>query len=926
MPLKPWYKLVTPREDLREGKPLDASEFAVHLDKVRDGSAPVDYQDPARFFERTYLTQNLIALGSEVLRRLSGEITETSSIFNMTTQFGGGKTHALTLLYHLASNGSKADGWQGVQALLAKSGVKSVPHAATAVFVGTEFDSLTGRGGTDGTPLRKTPWGEIAFQLGGADAFKFVEEHEKQLIAPAGDVIRQFLPKGRPALILMDEMMNYVSRYRKSGLSDQLYDFLQNLSETVRGQNNVVLVVSIPKSEVIEMTAEDEADYARFKHMLNRLGKPMIMSAESEVSEIIRRRLFEWDSNSVSADGKVRLPKEAIEVCNEFADWTTQYRNQVPSWFPVDHAREKFSSSYPFHPMLLSVFERKWQMLPRFQQTRGMLRLLALWVSRAYQDGFKGGHKDSLIGLGTAPLDDPLFRVAVFEQLGESRLEGAVTTDIAGKQESHSCQLDKVAVDAIKKARLHRKVATTIFFESNGGTLRSEATVPEIRLGVAEPEMDIGNVETVIETLTTTCYFLSVDRNKYRFGISPNLNKLLSDRRASIQTAEINECMRDEIREIFEEKTPVELVFFPEKSNQISDRPLLTFVVLSPEQALQEDRKVAPFVETMTKEYGTSARTFKNALVWCVPETSSNLREDARKYLAWQAIDDEARELSLDDTQIRLLSENLKKAKRDLREAVWRTYKILMLLNKDNTIRTVDLGLPHSSAAASLTALIVERLRKDGDVETTISPNCILRNWSPAFVEWSTKAVRDAFFASPVFPRLLNPDTIKETIARGVNSGLLAYVGKKDGTYDPFIFGSGMNPADIEISNDMFVVTKETAEKFKKESAEPKQSIPAVTTDSKTQDFPIVQPDSAKNKVEEPPITLVQRISWSGEIPWQKWTNFYTRVLSKFAGGQGIKLSLKVEIEPEGGIQMQKIEETKSWLRELGLSDEIDAQ
>jgi Predicted ATPase (AAA+ superfamily) len=260
MPLKPWYKLVTPREDLREGKPLDASEFAVHLDKVRDGSAPVDYQDPSRFFERTYLTQNLISLGSEVLRRLSGEKTETSSIFNMTTQFGGGKTHALTLLYHLASNGSKADGWQGVQALLAKAGVKSVPYAATAVFVGTEFDSLTGRGGSDGTPLRKTPWGEIAFQLGGMESFKFVEEHEKKFIAPAGDVIRQILPKDRPALILMDEIMNYVSRYRKSGFSDQLYDFLQNLSETVRGQNNVVLVVSIPKSEVIEMTAEDEAE------------------------------------------------------------------------------------------------------------------------------------------------------------------------------------------------------------------------------------------------------------------------------------------------------------------------------------------------------------------------------------------------------------------------------------------------------------------------------------------------------------------------------------------------------------------------------------------------------------------------------------------------------------------------------------------
>ena len=57
--LKPWYKIVTPREDLREGRPLDASEFAVHLDQVRDGRAPTDYQKPERFFDRTYLTQNM---------------------------------------------------------------------------------------------------------------------------------------------------------------------------------------------------------------------------------------------------------------------------------------------------------------------------------------------------------------------------------------------------------------------------------------------------------------------------------------------------------------------------------------------------------------------------------------------------------------------------------------------------------------------------------------------------------------------------------------------------------------------------------------------------------------------------------------------------------------------------------------------------
>ena len=56
MALVPWHKAADPREDLREGKPLDAAEFAVHLDQVRDRKAPTDYRDPERFFDRTYLT------------------------------------------------------------------------------------------------------------------------------------------------------------------------------------------------------------------------------------------------------------------------------------------------------------------------------------------------------------------------------------------------------------------------------------------------------------------------------------------------------------------------------------------------------------------------------------------------------------------------------------------------------------------------------------------------------------------------------------------------------------------------------------------------------------------------------------------------------------------------------------------------------
>jgi hypothetical protein len=195
--------------------------------------------------------------------------------------------------------------------------MSTVPQAAVAVFVGTEFDSLSGRGGDDGTPVRKTPWGEIAFQLGGAEALAVLVEHEKQLTAPAGDIIRKFLPQDTPCLILMDELMNYVSRNRKSGMATQLYNFLQNLSEEARGHNHLVLVVSILASE-LEMNTDDHADYERFKKMLDRLGKAVMMSAKAETSEIIRRRLFEWDERAVSrreSAAVARCPADVQRVC-----------------------------------------------------------------------------------------------------------------------------------------------------------------------------------------------------------------------------------------------------------------------------------------------------------------------------------------------------------------------------------------------------------------------------------------------------------------------------------------------------------------------------------------------------------------------------------------------------------------------------------
>jgi hypothetical protein len=64
---------------------------------------------------------------------------------------------------------------------------------------------------------------------------------------------------------------------------------------------------------------------------------------------------------------------------------------------------------------------------------------------------------------------------------------------------------------------------------------------------------------------------------------------------------------------------------------------------------------------------------------------------------------------------------------------------------------------------------------------------------------------------------------------------------------------------------------------------------------------------------------------WTGDVPAQKWMNFYTKILAKFATSGGLKLTVSFEITPEGGLPPHRVEETKAALRELGLDDDVQA-
>lgn len=912
-----WFDVVMPRVDLRENQPLDASEFAVHLDHVRLGRPHVaaDYLDPARFFERTYLTHGLLDLTAQVARRLNGLRVETSAIFNLTTEFGGGKTHALTTVFHLARHGEACTRWRGVEAILQQAHVAAIPTAATAVFVGTEFSVLNGRG-APGEPTRRTPWGEIAWQLGRSpveqrELFSAIARHDELGLAPAGDDIRRMLPNG-PTLILMDELLNYLSSGRQLGRRDQFFNFLQNLCEEARARDNLVLCLSIPRAD-LEMNPDDRRDQEAIQKLCDRLGKAVRMTADQDLPEILRRRLFEWEG----------LPPAAEATLAASADWAAQHAHELAG-IDRETIHQRFRACYPFHPTVISLFERKWAALPHFQRTRGALRLLALWIAHNFQSAQRPFTAEPLITLGLAPWDQPQFRAAILEQLGAAELEAVITTDIATLFNSngndisaaHAEQLDRDASTAIRAVRLHRQVASTVFFESCGGQNDHpiDASLAEIKTAVGGPDVHLTDIETVLAGLTSRCFFLHGERDQFHFGLAPNLNQWLVARRGNVKEAAITQRIRQRTADLFRHHSidaskHIERVFFPERPHDVREVPRLTLVVLSPEH-VAETASTLTFIEHILRSTGQKDRTLKTALLFAVAQPGERLTNAAREVLTWEEIhSDPTTVRRLNDSQRAALERQMHAARRELEEAIFGAYRHLYLLGKDNALRHLDLGGITSTSASSFIEIYLQRLGSHGGLDVivdTIPARKLLTCWPAAQTHWSTQSVRDAFYASPLLPRVVNPTVIQRAIADGLRQGVLRLaIRDAQGELRLQSDMSSCVPSDIEFT-------------------EAHVLLPASHTDAALTSRPMPRTEQPRADAATPLSTGdLQTLSWQGVVPPQQWMTFYSKILSRLVTTPGMQIEVRFAAPVHPAHLAAKLHDVQAGLRDLGLHADV---
>ncbi len=578
MALPSWWQVATPHKDIQEGR-LSEAIFAADLGDVVNGNAPLEYQDATIFFQKTYLTQGLRNLLDNVISRLKGE--KGDPVIQLQTPFGGGKTHALLTLYHFIKHRKE------ISHLAIASELPGIEKAKVAVFVGTWEDAL-----------ERTPWGEIAKQLG---QYEVIKEHDKKRISPGKTKLRQVLESSGPTIILMDEILEYIVKANRAENVDkipqgQTLAFLQEISELVASSNDCCLVITLPASILERYDEEAEKSLQQLQKITGRVEAVYTPVEDLELYEVIRKRLFED-----IGDEKVRK-----KVAQSYFELYQRLSMDVPPEVREIEYRDRIERAYPFHPELIDVLYKRWDSFPTFQRTRGMLRLLAEVVS----DLYKRRVVSPLIQSCLVNLDHQAIRREFIKHIG-NQYDSVVAADIAGKN-AKAPKIDKEMGSEYEKYAIARGVATSVFINSFSAGVSQETTLPRIRVALLREGIPVTIVGDAISKLEEELWFFHSERKQYAFRNQPNLNRVILDREEPISEERIQEEFKIHVKK--NAGNVFEVYLWPENSSDVPDNRNFKLVILSPTLSYDTE-KGKRFATELFEKAGASFRVYKNTLL-----------------------------------------------------------------------------------------------------------------------------------------------------------------------------------------------------------------------------------------------------------------------------------------------------------------------
>lgn len=774
---KPLVDTCVPRPDVMKGD-LDDSIFAADFKQVMDKKGPDVYRDPSVFFQNTYPTDRLKKIVGTIFGRLA-DPKEQGIVARLSTGFGGGKTHTLIALWHLAKN--IGDTSLGTDLLSGAGRVKNVHVAGLdGEKAGTTvFDRI------DGEPIH-TAWTALAARLGGKKAWDQFRDIDDPEITPDRGLIESILPD-EPTLILIDEIVIYMSHLSERA-QGALLAFIGQLMSITLNRPQIALVISDPASQMayekdvrkLEQVWESQSQF-RLDDILGRRASDFDPIG-SEAPQIIARRLFE------SVDRKA-----AESVAAAYHDTYKRFLNEDASRLPGEAVTAEYAqrmvNCYPFHPRLFDTAQMRLSAMNEFNRSRGTLRLFARILRDVYRDDAPDQTKQlDMITEGDIDWTSERIQSDLLQRLNRDRLITAVDADIV----RHAGYLDKQ-----HNTNMHRRVATALLLESIPLTEKSTMNRAEVNLAILKPSDAGPEASDALDRLIGVCWHLyrSHQQETWYFKDIPNVLREIEEHARTLDGEDIRIQMRSIIESFYGGRT-IELAKWPLSPNNVPDNDKVRLV-------LTDSADFAPKILRLSRIHDDGSdepRSFKNTLFAIAP-TPELYNRAFHRVRMWRAAEEkrvEAQQAMRQEGHDRIRYDEMERLRPDLqRQARFetiRSFNRLYLPKRERYLSIPEKVFVSDKVMkpAQGQKTLIDFLRSQGnkekqsvfyDASFTFDLDLFLDDILPGATPgpahpgaWTTKNVERRALQHHALGLFLMLDPIRNTLKNAIDAGRLVYL------------------------------------------------------------------------------------------------------------------------------------------------------
>jgi hypothetical protein len=903
MALKPWRQVITPHRDILSGNFQDA-EFAADLNKVAKGVAGEEYQNAGEFFDRTFITEGMALLLKSVIQRLGGRAGDP--VIQLKTAFGGGKTHALLSVYHLVRRDVDTRSLRGIPRLLDQIGITDFPPSRVAVLDGhalspsepKHYENLT----------VKTLWGEMAWQLGGREAFDMLSRSDADGSSPGKEVLAALFDRFSPCVVLIDEAVAYVRQFEagksySGGTFESNMSFFQALCEAAALPKPVVVLATLPESEMELGGMRGKESLEHLEKIFGRIEAVWKPVAAEEGFEIVRRRLF----------GKVSDDRDRDATCRAFSDIYTESSDLFPSETIKHEYLDRLIAAYPIHPEIFDRMYEDWATLEKFQRTRGVLRLMAKVIHRLWVDD----NTDYLIMPASIALYDGAVALELARYLPVG-WEPVIEKNVDGeKADPTTLDKEKPHLGSINAAR---RVARTVFLGSAPSVAAMKVRgldLKRIHLGCVQPQQHVGPYDDALRDLTDRLHYLYTDKDRYWYDTRPNLRKEAEERAGKflIEQHLVPE-IQTRLRQILKGSLFAAVHVFASDSD-IPDNQDLRLVVLTPlapHRWKQKNSEAQSYSNKILNNRGAQARKYQNRIVYLATDSDyvDNIFRETKRYLAWKSIEEDQDALNLDAHQRKEAKTKCMDADTKLNAIIRENYRWLLV------------PMQEPKAGGGLGPLAWEEARietsagtiMDGIRKALQQSEYLITEWSPVFLNacletwyWRNdqqeillSTLWDDFCSYPYLPRLLDSKVLCSTVSDGVQSrDYFGYADGKEGEkYLGLLFGQ-QGPVHMDKSS--LVVHKDAAAVQIERTKDP---IPGGDPDKPPKPG-TDQPDGGEPEPVKPPPRKVKsfhgRVELNPVMLGVEASNIAGEVVQHFSSiyGTDVRVTLEIDAKSSDG-------------------------